>query len=193
MTEAWQLLRQGAVAEAAATIHPTHSCSRADFRNGAAAPQHSGLGSGQRHPVAPGVNVSFTHPSLLLVEHLMFFGSEVRRSHPLTAHPGKPMRCYFNLVSSHQTLVDDDGVEVADWDRARALALEVAAERIRAGVSEIAHWRGWRLTAQDSSGAAQFTIDLDAALTPLLSAGNRRAGDGCREPVSDRCRLQLIS
>jgi len=32
------------------------------------------------------------------------------------------MHCYFNLVSSHRTILDNEGIEVADADEARAFA-----------------------------------------------------------------------
>ena len=75
------------------------------------------------------------------------------------------MHCYFNLVSAHETIVDDEGLEVADLDEACTLAREAVAEMIRDGVGELAHWRGWELEARDASGAVLFTIGFDAALT----------------------------
>src|SRR3954464_14730821 len=49
------------------------------------------------------------------------------------------MRCYFNLVSSHHTITDAEGLEVADVDEARSFAREAAAEMVQDGVAEIAH------------------------------------------------------
>jgi hypothetical protein len=69
------------------------------------------------------------------------------------------MRCYFNLV---ETIVDSEGVEVADPDEARGLAHEAVAEMIQDNGGEITNWRGWRLEAVDASGTALFTISLDA-------------------------------
>src|SRR4051794_38927445 len=75
------------------------------------------------------------------------------------------MHCYFHLVCAHETIVDDEGLEVADLDEACARAGEAVAEMIRDGVGELAHWRGWELEARDPSGAVLFTIGFDAALT----------------------------
>ena len=75
------------------------------------------------------------------------------------------MRCYFNLVNSHQSITDDKGIEVADVDEARSLAREAAAEMIQAGEAQIEDWRGWKMEAVDASGAALFTISLDAVLS----------------------------
>ena len=35
---------------------------------------------------------------------------------------GEPMHCYFNLISSHKTILDEEGIEVADMKEARAFA-----------------------------------------------------------------------
>ena len=74
-------------------------------------------------------------------------------------------RCHFNLVCAHQTLVDQEGVAVADVDQAQTLAIEVALDMIRTGEAQIADWRGWRLEATSGSGAVLFTLSLDALLS----------------------------
>ena len=38
------------------------------------------------------------------------------------------MRCYFNLVSSHHTITDDEGLEVANLEEARTFAREAVTE-----------------------------------------------------------------
>ena len=68
------------------------------------------------------------------------------------------MRCYFNLVG---TIVDSEGVEVADLNEARGLALEAVTEMLQVNGGEITDWRGWRLEAVDASGEILFTIRLD--------------------------------
>ena len=55
------------------------------------------------------------------------------------------MHCYFNLVSPHQSIIDEDGIAVADADEARTFAREVISEMVQDGVAEIAHWRGWEI------------------------------------------------
>ena len=40
------------------------------------------------------------------------------------------MRCHFDLVDAHQTLIDDEGVEVADVDEARTLARDAIWEAV---------------------------------------------------------------
>ena len=75
------------------------------------------------------------------------------------------MRCYFNLVRSHHTISDDEGLEVANLEEARTFAREAVAEMVQDGIAEIAHWRGWELEARDASGTVLFTVGFDALLT----------------------------
>jgi hypothetical protein len=74
------------------------------------------------------------------------------------------MRCYFNLVSSDQTITDHEGLEVADVEEARTFAREAVAEMVQDGVAEIARWRGWEMEARDASGTVLFTVGFDTAL-----------------------------
>ena len=75
------------------------------------------------------------------------------------------MRCYFNLVSSHHTITDEEGLEVADVDEARSFAHQAAAEMVQDGVAEIARWRGWEMEARDASGTVLFTVGFEAPPT----------------------------
>ena len=75
------------------------------------------------------------------------------------------MRCYFNLVSSHHTITDEEGLEVADVEEARTFARDAVAEMVQDGVAEIAHWRGWEMEARDAAGTVLFTMGFDAPLT----------------------------
>ena len=72
------------------------------------------------------------------------------------------MRCHFDLIDAHQTLIDDQGVEVADVDEARTLARDAIREAIQEGALNLADCLGWRLEARDASGAVLFAIRLDA-------------------------------
>ena len=71
------------------------------------------------------------------------------------------MHCYFNLVSSHHTIIDDEGLEVADVEEARTFAREAVAEMVQGGIAEIAHWRGWEMEARDASGTVLFTVGFE--------------------------------
>ena len=74
------------------------------------------------------------------------------------------MHCYFNLVSSHHTINDDEGLEVANLDEAHTFAREAVAEMVQDGIAEIAHWRGWEMEARDASGTVLFTMVFDALI-----------------------------
>ena len=75
------------------------------------------------------------------------------------------MHCYFNLVSSHRTIPDDEGLEVANLDEARTFAREAVTGMAQDGIAEIARWRGWEMEARDASGTVLFTVGFDAPLT----------------------------
>ena len=74
------------------------------------------------------------------------------------------MRCYFNLVSSHRSITDEEGLEVTDVAEARTFAREAISEMVQDGVAEIAHWRGWQMEARDASGTVLFTMGFDALI-----------------------------
>ena len=74
------------------------------------------------------------------------------------------MRCYFNLVSSHHTITDDEGLEVTDLAEARTFACAAVAEMAQDGIADIAHWRGWEMEARDASGTILFTMGFDALI-----------------------------
>ena len=74
------------------------------------------------------------------------------------------MRCYFNLVSSHDAITDNEGLEVADVEEARTFAREAVTEMLQEGVAQIARWHGWEMEARDASGTVLFTMSLDALL-----------------------------
>ena len=49
------------------------------------------------------------------------------------------MRCYFNLVSSHHTITDEEGLEVANLNETRTFVCEAVVEMVQDGLAEIAH------------------------------------------------------
>lgn len=74
------------------------------------------------------------------------------------------MRCYFNLISADETMIDDEGVEVRDLDQAWAQALKAIAELREEAQGEIIEWDRWRLEATDSSGKVLFSVKLTYGL-----------------------------
>ena len=74
------------------------------------------------------------------------------------------MRCYFNLVSDDETMIDDEGVEVKNLDQAWAQALKAIAELRAEADGESIEWDRWRLEATDSSGKVLFALKLTHSL-----------------------------
>ena len=71
------------------------------------------------------------------------------------------MRIYLHLKDVHQTIVDDEGVEVCGTREARIQAL-LAIEELQE--EDARDWSGWILMATDAHGRVLFTLDL-ACLT----------------------------
>jgi hypothetical protein len=63
------------------------------------------------------------------------------------------------LASQHETIPDQDGVEVTDVAETYAAARQ-AIKEFRSE-SPSTEWRGWRLDVTDASGAIVFSISLD--------------------------------
>jgi hypothetical protein len=74
------------------------------------------------------------------------------------------MRCYFHLVSCHDAILDDNGVEVADLDSAEAEARKAIQELRQEDEEPDDLWAGWQLTVTDASGRLLLSIPL---ATPL--------------------------
>ena len=93
------------------------------------------------------------------------------------------MHCYFNLVSSHHTIIDNEGLEVANLDEARTFAREAVAEMVQDGVAEIAHWRGWEMEARDASGIVLFTVGFETV--PAAEARKAEAQAVAEAPTNE--------
>jgi len=74
------------------------------------------------------------------------------------------MRCYFHLVSCHDVIVDDTGVEVADRENAEAEARKAIQELRQEDEEADQTWAGWQLSIADASGRVLLSIPLT---TPL--------------------------
>lgn len=74
------------------------------------------------------------------------------------------MRCFFNLVSDHDTVLDDTGVEVPDLATAKIEA-EKAIRELRQELSGTKEdWVGWQLEIVSASGRALHSVDLNNSL-----------------------------
>jgi hypothetical protein len=70
------------------------------------------------------------------------------------------MRCFFHLVSNHDEIVDNSGIEVLDLESAKAQAL-IAIEELRAELGTQADdWSGWRLEIVCPHGTLLHSMKL---------------------------------
>jgi hypothetical protein len=74
------------------------------------------------------------------------------------------MRCYFHLVSSHESIPDDIGIEVSDLAMAEEMALQAIEDIREEAIQQGASWQGWRLDIMDRSGRVLLSIPLDPTL-----------------------------
>jgi len=74
------------------------------------------------------------------------------------------MRCYFHLVSRHEEILDDVGIEVSDLEDAKAQALQAVHELRRDYGGVIEDWSGWRLDIVTADGSLLHSIQLSQTL-----------------------------
>jgi hypothetical protein len=71
------------------------------------------------------------------------------------------MRLHFHLVNGTETIRDEEGIEVADLDAAKAEALNAIREMRGEQDTEPHRWAHWKLAAADETGAFLFSLDVD--------------------------------
>jgi hypothetical protein len=74
------------------------------------------------------------------------------------------MRCYFHLVNSHDSILDDTGIEVSDLKAMESRALQAIHEIREEAIEVGASWQGWRLDIVDPSGGILLSIPLELVL-----------------------------
>jgi hypothetical protein len=75
-----------------------------------------------------------------------------------------PMRCYFHLSSVDDTILDDQGLEIADLHEAEVQAL-MAIQEVRQEMDSIdGDLKGWHLHVEDGSGTTLMSIPLDVLM-----------------------------
>ena len=74
------------------------------------------------------------------------------------------MRCFFNLVSDHDTILDDTGVEVPDLDTAKIEAAKAIRELRQELSGTKEDWVGWRLEIVCANGRVLHSVDLSISL-----------------------------
>jgi hypothetical protein len=93
------------------------------------------------------------------------------------AGPLLQMRYYFNLVRAPEIITDQVGIELADFDRARAYVLEALTELREEDGEPADNWNGWMLEVCDVSGGVILALNLDRIGRWTLLATAMRASD----------------
>jgi hypothetical protein len=71
------------------------------------------------------------------------------------------MRCFFNLINAHGSILDTEGVDATGVGELRAAAVAAIEDARDSDPSAAREWKGWRLEVTDTSGAVLLTISLD--------------------------------
>jgi hypothetical protein len=74
------------------------------------------------------------------------------------------MRCFFNLVNCHETILDDIGIEVSDLEMAKAEARKAIAELRQEDDEASENWSGWRLDIVCPEGNLLHSLNLNISL-----------------------------
>ena len=69
------------------------------------------------------------------------------------------MRIYLNLTNRYEHLKDDEGLEVENYQTARAEVMRSLKE-LRQEASYSSEWEGWELHVVNDIGALLFSVDL---------------------------------
>jgi hypothetical protein len=87
---------------------------------------------------------------------------------PLTTE-SNCMRCYFHLVNSHDEILDQEGIEVSDLEKAKAEALAVIDEIRQEHGDDFEDWKEWRLDIVSSDGTLLHSTGSNSPLRLWLS------------------------
>jgi len=71
------------------------------------------------------------------------------------------MRCFFHLVSDHDSILDDTGIEVANLETAKMEAIRAIRELRQEYDGATEGWRGWRLDIVCPEGSLLYSMNLD--------------------------------
>jgi Domain of unknown function (DUF6894) len=75
-------------------------------------------------------------------------------------------RLYFDLVNTHQSIPDREGLEVDDVGQAKAAVVQMLEEQRQDDASTAQEWSGWTLSVRDDAGQVLFSVDLDSHVQP---------------------------
>ncbi len=74
------------------------------------------------------------------------------------------MRCFFHLVSDREELIDDEGIDVSDYETARAQAMMAVIELKQEAGGIVEDWTGWQLNVVDAEGDLLWSVPLSLTL-----------------------------
>jgi hypothetical protein len=69
-------------------------------------------------------------------------------------------RYYFHLVDAREIIPDRTGIEVADLEEVRAVALAAVQQFRQEHPATAAKWQDWRIEVTDAWGAIALTLEL---------------------------------
>jgi hypothetical protein len=75
-----------------------------------------------------------------------------------------PARLYFDLVNTHDSMPDREGIEVDDVSQAKAAIVAMVDELRQEDASTAQEWSGWTLNVSDDAGRVVFSLDLNSAV-----------------------------
>lgn len=70
------------------------------------------------------------------------------------------MHCYFHLSNGLETIIDQEGIEVENFEEAHEQAREAVAEVLRDDEGASKDWQGWHIQVTDVTGTLLCKIDL---------------------------------
>jgi hypothetical protein len=85
---------------------------------------------------------------------------QVNDLQPLSWAEGMLMRCYFHLISDHDQILDDEGIEVSDLESAKTQALMAVSELQQELGGTVQDWSGWYLRILSSEGNLLYSFPI---------------------------------
>jgi hypothetical protein len=74
------------------------------------------------------------------------------------------MRCFFHLVRDYEEMIDDEGVEVSDFESAKAQAVLAVKELQQETRGIVEDWGGWHLNVVNAEGYLLWSTPLSLEL-----------------------------
>jgi hypothetical protein len=71
------------------------------------------------------------------------------------------MRIFFHLTNGHDSILDEEGLEVAELSSAQQEVLRTIDEIRQKEASHIHEWTGWMLSVVSDAGSVILSVDLD--------------------------------